>query len=99
MNFQIEITLPEYGTCMAEFEAFFNYKTAEWDASDPVVVHLEDENEEPLEVGELNVTSQLIVFGHVQEALVNATPSDSEIEAEQEIIRGEHDGDCDRDDS
>jgi len=97
MNFEIEITLPEYGTCMAEFAASFNYANGDWDADEPVVVHLEDENEEPLEVGELNVPAQLEVFARVQEALVNATPSNAEIEAEQGILRGEHDADCDRD--
>ena len=97
MNFQIAIDLPEHGSCLAEFVAFFDYGNREWDASEPVTVHLEDENEEPLEVGELDRSSQLIVTSAVQEALEKATPSDAEIESERAEIRGDHDLHCERD--
>lgn len=93
MNFQIAIDLPEHGSCIAEFVAFFDYSTRQWDASEPVTVNLEDENEEPLEVGELDVSSQLIVTAHVQDALEKATPSDAEIAAEQYEAKGDRDYD------
>lgn len=95
MNFQIAIDLPEHGSCIAEFVAFFNWQDAEWDASDPVSVSLADEDEEPLDLADLDVSSQLIVTSAVQQALADATPSEAEQRAEADDRRGESQRDCD----
>jgi hypothetical protein len=96
MNFQIETELTEYGISLIEFHASFNYGTGDWDADDAALIH-HSLDDEPLEFDELNKTAQAEVIAHVREALINARPTDEEIDNEREIIRGEHDADCDRD--